>query len=283
MSACFSQIVTMTNKKRIIEGIDDAGTPDMKYYSFDWDDNIMTMPTKIILKDEEGNDVGMSTEDFAEYRTDIGKEPFEYEGHTIVGFSEEPFKYFGVAGDKQFIVDSMLAKEGPAWPDFVEALNNGSIFSIVTARGHTPSVIKEAVYNLIASNKNGIDPDELVKNLEKFRNIDDEGQLSKREMIREYLDLCRFYPVSYGEGSATNPEEGKIKALKEFVQYIKEVSSQIKKKAYLKNKITNNFLPKIGFSDDDIRNVEKVKSHFENEPDNIIKTYSTAGGIKKEY
>jgi len=283
MSACFSQIVTMTSKQRIIEGIDDEGTPDMKYYSFDWDDNIMTMPTKIILKDEEGNNVGMSTEDFAEYRTDIGKEPFEYEGHSIVGFSDEPFKYFGVAGDKQFIVDSMLANPGPAWPDFVEALNNGSIFSIVTARGHTPTVIKEAVYNLIVSNKNGINSDELVKNLEKFRNIADEGNLNKREIIREYLDLCRFYPVSYGEGSATNPEEGKINALKEFVQYIKEVSEQIKKKAYLKNKITNNFLPTIGFSDDDIRNVEKVKSHFENEPDNIIKTYSTAGGIKKEY
>jgi len=273
----------MTSKQRIIEGIDDEGTPDMKYYSFDWDDNIMIMPTKIILKDEEGNNVGMSTEDFAEYRTDIGKEPFEYEGHSIVGFSDEPFKYFGVAGDKQFIVDSMLANPGPAWPDFVEALNNGSIFSIVTARGHTPTVIKEAVYNIIVSNKNGINSDELVKNLEKFRNIADEGNLNKREIIREYLDLCRFYPVSYGEGSATNPEEGKINALKEFVQYIKEVSEQIKKKAYLKNKITNNFLPTIGFSDDDIRNVEKVKSHFENEPDNIIKTYSTAGGIKKEY
>jgi hypothetical protein len=26
----------------------------------------------------------MSTEDFAEYRTEIGKEPFEYKGHTIV-------------------------------------------------------------------------------------------------------------------------------------------------------------------------------------------------------
>ena len=273
----------MINRKRIVEGIDEEGTPDMKYYSFDWDDNILIMPTKIILKDEDGNNFGMSTEDFAEYRTDIGEEPFDYEGHSIVGFSDEPFKYFGVAGDKQFIVDSMLAKPGPAWPDFVEALNNGSIFSIVTARGHTPSVIKEAVYNLIVSNKNGINSDELVKNLEKFRHIADEGDLNKREIIREYLDLCRFYPVSYGEGSATNPEEGKIKALKEFVQYIKEVSEQIKKKAYLKNKITNNFLPIIGFSDDDLRNVEKVKSHFENEPDNIIKTYSTAGGIKKEY
>jgi ABC-type lipoprotein release transport system permease subunit len=102
-------------------------------------------------------------------------------------------------------------------------------------------------------------------------------------MIDEYLDMCRFYPVTYGEGSASNPEEGKIKALKEFVNYIKEISKYIQKKAYLKNRVSNNFIPTIGFSDDDLRNLEKVKKHFENEPENIIKTISTAGGIKKPY
>jgi hypothetical protein len=270
-------------KINLREGISELGTPDMKYYAFDWDDNIMTMPTKIILKDEDGNEVGMTTEDFAEYRIDIGKTPFKYEGHTIVGFSEDPFKYFGVKGDRQFIVDSLLAKTGPAWNDFVEAINNGSIFSIVTARGHTPSVIKEACYNLIVSNHNGISSNELVKNLKKYRDLAGEGEMSKKEMIREYLDLCKFYPVSYGEGSATNPEEGKIKALKEFSQFVREIGLKIHKDAYIKNKVTNNFVPTIGFSDDDIRNVEKVKSAFDKEPDNIIKTYSTAGGIKKAY
>ncbi len=68
---------------------------------------------------------------------------------------------------KQFIIDAMGAKPAAAWPDFVEAINNGSIFSIVTARGHTPSVLKEGVYNYIVSNTNGIDSNELVKNLEK--------------------------------------------------------------------------------------------------------------------
>ena len=43
----------LKHKKRIIEGIDEEGSPDMKYYAFDWDDNIMTMPTKVRLKDEE--------------------------------------------------------------------------------------------------------------------------------------------------------------------------------------------------------------------------------------
>jgi hypothetical protein len=63
--------------KRIVEGIDEFGAPDEKYYAFDWDDNIVSMPTKIILKDEDGDEVGMSTEDFATYREQIGKEPIE--------------------------------------------------------------------------------------------------------------------------------------------------------------------------------------------------------------
>lgn len=269
--------------RRIVkEGFDEQGTPDMKYYAFDWDDNIAVMPTKIMLKDDKGEVVGMSTEDFAEYRTEIGKEPFQYEGHTIVGFDDDAFRYFRTDGDKQFIIDAMTAKPGPAWNDFVEAINNGSIFSIVTARGHNPNTLKEAIYNLIVSNHNGIDSNQLVKNLQKYRDLADEGNMNKKDMIREYMDLNKYYPVSFGEGSATNPEEGKIKALKEFVQYVKDMSNHIHKKAYLKNKVANNFvIPQIGFSDDDPRNVEKVSSHFENEPDNILKVYSTAGGVKK--
>jgi hypothetical protein len=269
--------------KSVNEGITETGTPDMKYYAFDWDDNILIMPTKIILKDEKDDEVGMSTEDFAEYRIKIGKEPFEYDGHNIVGFAENPFRYFSVKGDKQFIIDSLLGKPGPAWTDFVEAINNGSIFSIVTARGHTPEVMKESVYNMIISNHMGIDSNELLKNLEKFRDIEGIGKSSKKEMIREYLNMCRFYPVTYGKGSAVSPEEGKIKALNEFVGYVKRISKHIEKKAYLKNRISNNFVPTIGFSDDDLRNLEKVKSHFEDKPGNIIKTISTAGGVKKPY
>jgi hypothetical protein len=267
----------------VIEGFDETGSPDMKYYAFDWDDNIMIMPTKIIVVDEDGDEVGMSTEDFAEHRMDIGKEPFKYEGHTIVGYGEEPFRNFRVSGDKQFIIDSMMGKPGPAWPDFVEAINNGSIFSIVTARGHNPKTLKESVYNLIISNHNGINSNELIKNLEKYRDLAGKQSSSKRDMIKEYLNLCRFYPVTFGQGSASSPEEGKIRALENFVNYIRKVSKYINKKAYLKNKITNNFLPTIGFSDDDLRNVEKVKSHFKDKPDNIIKTYSTSGGVKKLY
>jgi hypothetical protein len=166
-------MINLTNRRTVsvMEGITETGSPDMKYYAFDWDDNIASMPTKIILKNKEGDNVGMSTEDFAHYRSIIGKEDFKYKGEEIVGYGEEPFQNFNVKGDKQFIIDAMLAKPGPAWSDFVEAINNGSIFSIVTARGHTPSVLKEACYNLIISDHNGISSDELVRNLEKYRDL----------------------------------------------------------------------------------------------------------------
>jgi hypothetical protein len=276
------------NYKRLVrqiinEIIDDAHTPVMKYYAFDWDDNLMYMPTKIYLKDSNGKSVGMSTEDFAEYRTEIGNEDFEYEGHTIVGFDEEPFRDFRVTGDKKFLEDAMKAPTGPAWSDFVEAVNNGSIFSIVTARGHTPSILKQGVYNLIKKNMHGLDSNKLAKNLLKYRNLADEDKLTKDQLIRAYLDMCRFYPVSFGEGSATNPEQAKIDAMEEFVDYVKLTSKNLQSKAMMKNKISNYFTPFIGFSDDDVRNVQSMKKHFDKKDDNILKTYLTAGGEKKLY
>jgi hypothetical protein len=107
----------------------------------------------------------MSTEDFAEYRVKVGVEPFEYKNKTVVGFADDPFRNFGTKGDKRFIIDAMMAKEGPAWDDFVEAINGGSIFSIVTARGHSPLVIRRAIENMINTNFKGISKKELVKNL----------------------------------------------------------------------------------------------------------------------
>ena len=74
--------------------------------------------------------------------------------------------------------------------------------------------------------------------------------------------------------------------MEDFVSYIKGMSGILNKRAFIKNDISNNFIPKepvIGFSDDDIKNVEAMSKHFKDKPDNIVKTYSTAGGIKKLY
>ena len=273
-------------RKEYTEGFQSESTPDMKYYAFDWDDNIVHMPTKIIVKDDSGNEVGMSTDDFAEYRHMIGKEPFDYKGSTIVDYADEPFRNFRSGGDKDFLVDSMKAKVGPAFDDFREAINNGSIFAIITARGHNPNTIKEAIYNYIISGFNGIDKDQLLKNLKKYRSFVDEEDMSDEELIKSYLELNKYNPVSFGnEEGAVNPEEAKVEAMEEFVSYIKGMAALLNKKIFLKKGIRNKFIPKevsIGFSDDDPKNIEVMKKHFENKPDNIVKTYSTAGGVKQE-
>jgi hypothetical protein len=273
--------------RQLRKGFKAEGTPDMKYYAFDWDDNIVHMPTKIMLKTEDGDEVGMSTDDFAEYRSKIGKEDFEYNGNTIVGFSEEPYRNFRTAGDKDFLVDAMRAKLGPAFNDFREAINNGSIFSIITARGHNPNTLKQAVYNYIIDGFNGIDKDQLVKNLKKYRSFFEEDDMTDDELIKSYLNLNKYHPVSFDDAEgAANPEEAKVRAMDEFVSYIKKMAKKLNKRAFIKNDVSNNFVPEqpsIGFSDDDIRNVEVMSKHFKNKPDNIVKTYSTAGGVKKEY
>jgi hypothetical protein len=265
----------------ISEIIDDQMKPTMKYYAFDWDDNLMYMPTKIYLKDEDDKVVGMSTEDFAEYRTEVGKEPFEYEGHTIVGFDDNPFRDFNVLGDKGFLRDAMKAPTGPAWSDFVEAVNNGSVFAIVTARGHTPSILKSAIYNLIKRNKHGLSEKELVKNLRKYRELADEDDLTDDELVRSYLDMNKYHPVSFGQGSAANPEQLKVDAMKEFMTYVQNLSRRLQEKAFMKNKISNYFIPYIGFSDDDLRNVQAMKRHFDDESG--LDIYHTGGGKKTKF
>lgn len=277
--------------RRIIEGMTPEGTPDSKYYAFDWDDNIVFMPTTIILLTENDEEVGMSTEDFAEYRHMIGKENFPYKGTTIVNFASDPFRNFGTKGDKKFIIDAMIASPGPSWNDFVECINGGSIFAIITARGHNPETLKEATYNYIISNHNGIRSSECVSNLKKYRNwadnpIDESFDLNvnDKDIIMEYLDMCVFEPVTFGEGSATNPEEGKIKAMRKFISYCKELSQEIGKKGMFKNDIKNDeVVPFIGFSDDDPKNIEHMKKFIETEyEEKPVKMYLTKGGEKLE-
>jgi len=271
------------NLNNLREGIEE-GQPDLKYYAFDWDDNIVIMPTQIMLKSEQGGEVGMSTEDFAEYRQKIGKEPFDYNGEMIVGYAEDPYRNFGIQGDKKFIVDSLLAQPGPSWDDFVECINGGSIFAIITARGHTPTVLRDSIYNFIVTNHNGISAESLIQNLKEYRDLSGEVMRDDQLLIKEYLDMCKYHPVTYGEGSASNPEEGKIKALREFINYVKYQSRKLGQKVSFTNDVTNNFVPQIGFSDDDPGNIESIKSFLEKEyeDEKPVKTYLTKGGEKKE-
>ena len=267
----------------LVEEFKEETTPDIEYYAFDWDDNIMIMPTQIILLDKTGDEVGMSTEDFAEHRHQVGKEEFEYKGKVIVGYAPDPYRHFSTKGDKRFIIDSLLAKPGPEWDTFKDAINNGSIFSIVTARGHSPLAIRQSIENMIELNFKGISKKELVKNLRKFRDISGEEEMSDEQLIEAYMDMNKYYPVTFGSGSASSPEKGKLNALKEFENYVKYISGHLNKQGFLKNKISNRFVPKIYFSDDDKKNLEFTHKKLSDRPENIIQFISTHGGERKKY
>jgi hypothetical protein len=263
---------------KIIKEFNEKSTPDMKYYAFDWDDNIVYMPTEIILLDNNDDEVGMSTHDFAKYRGDVGKNEFKYRGTTIVGYADLPFRQFTVTGDEQFLRDIMIAKVGPAFDDFKEAVNNGSIFSIITARGHNPETLKKAVKIYIEEEFDGIVKDKVIHNLNKYRDLI--HSQTNNDIIDEYLDLCKFYPVSFGSGSAANPEVEKVKALKEFYDYCKEMANEIKKAFEFKNEVSGESLKfSIGFSDDDMKNIETMKKNI-NKPELTI--YSTNKGTKEK-
>ncbi len=287
-----NHIFEYLRSKKINEGFDNEGNPDSKYYAFDWDDNLLYMPTKIIVLSDNDEDIEMSTEDFAKYRSKIGKESFNYKGKKIVDFSSNPFVNFGVKGNKKFIIDSMLAKPGPSWPDFVECINGGSIFAIITARGHDPKTIKEVVLNFIYSNHLGINNKLLIDNLNKYRSFSNDNvsenikvRFNNKDLIMDYLNLCFFNPVSFEGGNASDPEKGKINALRKFISYCKEMAKEIGDKAFFRNDIENKeIIPSIGFSDDDQKNIESIKNFLKNEYDNSpVKTYLTKDGEKINY
>jgi hypothetical protein len=246
------------------------------YYSFDWDDNILNMPTEIIVESDKGEEIGISTQDFAKYRSIIGKENFNYNGHTIIGFPtnndgsinyDSAFKNFRDFGDKNiFLEDTKKALKSnsyaPAWVDFIECLVNGSLFSIITARGHESNTIREAIEFIINNELDKNQKYEMYNNLLHFAYIFKsgdydrlyKGDFTKNKLVKDYLDNCDYIGVSAPSrsGKAENPEEAKKMALIQFKDKINEFAKRVDAKA------------KIGFSDDDPKNAKHIEELFKN-------------------
>lgn len=273
---------TSESKFNSVLDVISEGVVTNKYYAFDWDDNLMYMPTKIYTMSDTKDIVQLSTEEFAEHRSKIGNEPFTLRGRTIVGYPSEinPFKDFRVEGDEQFKKDIFSAKLGPAWSDFVSAVNGGRIFAIITARGHHPNTLRDAAFSLLKSNHGGLSYDKCVRSLRAFhRNSKFSGrQITDSNLLKWYFNkLCKWYPVSYGGGSAASPEELKQKALRSFMDHVNRKFHSLDMK--FRNKVSNKF--SIGFSDDDDSNVKSIFKKFKNLE--RLTVFSTAGGKKVPY
>jgi hypothetical protein len=155
---------------------------DFKYYIFDWDDNILHMPTKIKLEhlgdDGVWRPVEVSTSTFAIVRTDTAH--YRAPG----GKWEEAFRNFedpspSADGDSRnhFIEDTIIAlekiehgeKPGPSYHALRKTLREGRLFSIVTARGHSPETIEKAVRIFIRYALSESDRQEMMSNLRGYR------------------------------------------------------------------------------------------------------------------
>ncbi len=235
------------------------------YYAFDFDDNILNMPTEIMVQTNDGGEVGMSTSDFAKYRSKLGKEEFDYKGDTIVGLDySTAFRNFRDIVDpdifKKDVAKALEIKSfGPAWEDFIECLTNGSIFSIITARGHEAEGMRKGVEfiidNYLSKEEKSKMHDSLLMFLHLFDKKRDEednyeslSSFSKSSLVKGYLDLCHFVGVSAPSrgGSPENPEAAKEDALKDFIKDVNDYASKI------------GYTAKVGFSDDDPGNVRHM-------------------------
>jgi hypothetical protein len=263
----------------------ESSSLEMHYYAFDWDDNILHMPTKILMDKREGDGwvpVDVSTSDFATVRHD--KENYRLrDGNPVIAFSE--FRDTGARGADAFFEDSTAAirsgKKGPSWKAFIRCLTEAALFSIITARGHEPESIKRVVLWII---DNVLDEDQkftmyarLLKFVHFYTPHDADsypriyrGRLSETELVRSYLANCDFYGVTsdhfaqeFGQGSALNPEMAKQQALGRFIEKCNELGRKVGAKSV-----------SVGFSDDDPKNVEHIQKFFGEKSSEMAKALS---------
>jgi len=263
---------------------DEVITRAEKYYIFDWDDNILHMPTKIRLEHKEADGtwkpVEVSTAMFAIVRTDTEN----YRAPSDGGW-DAAFKYFADAPDANyFLCDTIEAleriehgeKPGPSYRALKKTLREGRLFAIVTARGHSAKTLELAVRVFIKYALTDREREEMMSNLRGYRKHFDHVEKfgTDAEELDYYLSMCHYSGVMdsrffervkhdpvYLERIRENPtarfpELAKEYAIRDFVEHIFHTLKR--------NGVTDKPVS-IGFSDDDANNVRIISRYIENE------------------
>ncbi len=269
----------------------DSDLPRLKYYMFDWDDNILHMPTTIHLeqKTEQGwKTIDVGTAEFAKIRHDT-EQYRPLNGDWDQAFSD--FYDSGHRGAQSFLEDTQVALQpvidrpdqaAPSFHRFKKALIEGSLFAIITARAHSALSIRKGVEYFIAHALNDEERLQMIKNLRRFIKLfgEDGTLLTDGEVLARYLDLNRYRGVSSPEfqqimgrtpSSAESPEEAKQFAVQDFVKHVINMIRARGVEASIS----------MGFSDDDPHNVAAVTDYLNQElarqfPDVKFVVYNTA-------
>jgi hypothetical protein len=244
----------------------------LRYSAFDWDDNILHMSTPIHMdKLVEGcwQSLSVSPAEFAIIRNDVNYRNRDNNPYKAY----EEFRDIGPRGNQAFLLDVKNAiqnfKFGPSWDKFIQCLVEGSLFALVTARGHEYQTLKNGVKYIIDNCLTKEQEDLMYNNCHKFLTYfenktmvrENNTKLSNTNLINYYLDKCKFYGVGYPFSNSFNDEfkldpsikieEAKKIALDKFLNICNNYGLKVKK--YVS----------VGFSDDDKKNVEHVKKFFE--------------------
>lgn len=253
-----------------------VGDRSFKYYIFDWDNNILHMPTRIHLehKTEEGGwePLAVTTSFYSVVRND--RDHYRPPGGDWeMAFRE--FRDFANDPESQFLKDTKAAlapvaegreEGGPSFRQFRKALVEGRLFAIVTARGHQSETIRAGVVYFIEQVLSAEERGEMMRNLRGYRAVfeRDEEWLTDEEVLSLYLDLNRYHAVTSPEFRAWMgvnapgvdiQEEAKQFAIRDFLDHI----IRICRKSGVDKPIS------VGFSDDDPRNVRAVEGFIEKE------------------
>lgn len=271
---------------------EEVATRDFKYYIFDWDDNILHMPTKIRMEHLEDDGtwkpVEVSTATFALVRADVEhyRAPGGNWSEAFRNFEDPPSDGGGQVPPNLFLEDTVAAlekvehgaKPGPSYQALKKTLREGRLFAIVTARGHSPETLKKAVRIFIRYALTEEDRAEMMSNLRGYRRWIDgvgDGEFgTDAEELDYYLGMCRYSAVTYAgfrarmandpiyreklavASTAARPELAKEFAIRDFVEH---VFHMLRRSGRLDRAVS------IGFSDDDVGNVKTVSSFIRSE------------------
>lgn len=217
---------------------------EYKAYSFDLDDNLLVLPTKVILETRAGKKKEYNTLDFEKIRNSLDKLDLK-----IIQGSFKNFR-----GDESFLKDIKLSKSAGSWPYLIECIvNHASIFAIITARGHSPEAIRKGLGERILKDLSEEQLETFVQSFKK-RFKENIANKSPEEVFEIYLGYCKFYPAMY---PPLNEKYGKEKSVSE----IKAISFRDFRK-YLEKYVKENFKEKvelkIGFSDDSTAHLSSI-------------------------
>lgn len=252
----------------------DIEAKGFKYYIFDWDDNILHMPTRIHMevRTEAGDwsPVSVTTSVFSIVRGDT--ENYRPPGGDWENAFQE-FRDLEHLPESQFLADTRAAllpiidgrEEGaPSFHKFKKALIEGRLFAIVTARGHHSSTLRTGVEyfieHMLTDEERALMLDHLRQYFDYFEiEIDDP---SDETVMDDYLSLGRYHAVTSpeflaflgeGSGAAAGQEAAKQVAIQDFVDHVIRILRE-----HGADKPVS-----IGFSDDDPHNVAAIENYIE--------------------